>query len=117
MKKSKDPKVQKFLEELKKHDAQKFDIVSAARAVVFKAYPAVSEKIMYDGIMFTREKDFGGLFVYKEHVSFEFSNGASFKNPKKLLEGSGKFRRHLKLYTKGDVKNKDVDFFVRQAGK
>ena len=37
------------------------------------------------------------------------------KDPNKLLEGSGKFRRHLKIKSKEDISNKDVDFFVKQA--
>lgn len=38
---------------------------------------------MYGGIMFSPGDDFGGLFVYKNHVSFEFGNGAKFVAPHK----------------------------------
>jgi len=115
MQKSKDAGVQKFLTELKAFDSDRYKIVTQARALVFAAYPAVSERIMYGGIMFTLEKDIGGLFVSKNHVSFEFSNGAAFKDPEGLLEGVGKFRRHLKLKNSTDVKAKEVAFFVGQV--
>lgn len=36
-------------------------------------------------------------------------------DPNKFLEGSGKFRKHLKIKTEEDVWNKDVTFFVKQA--
>ena len=115
MKKSKNKDVQKFLDELKKFDLEKFTIVEKSRKIVFSEYPKVSERIMYGGIMFTLDNDFGGLFVSKNHVSFEFSNGNKFKDPEKLLEGTGKFRRHLKLKSATDVKNKKVSYFVKQA--
>ena len=37
------------------------------------------------------------------------------KDPKKLLEGTGKFRRHLKIKSFEDVSDKEVAFFVKQA--
>ena len=115
MRKSKSGKVQKWLNELKDVDNEKFKIVELARAVTFKARPKVFERIIYGGIMFTLQKDFGGLFVSKKHVSFEFSEGCTFSDPKKLLEGAGKYRRHLKLKSVTDIEDKEVAFFVRQV--
>jgi hypothetical protein len=114
MKKSANPEVQKWLLELEQFDDEKFKTVATARAIVLKTHPKVSERIMYGGIMFTLTKDLGGLFVNKNHISFEFSEGYIFKDPDRLLEGSGKFRRHLKLNNLADVKEKDVSFFVEQ---
>ncbi len=115
MKKSKDNLVQQFLDELKDFDSEKCNILQIMREIVFTRYPKVSERIMYSGIMFSLGKDFGGLFVSKNHVSFEFSNGYKFADPKKLLEGTGKFRRHLKIKSLIDIEEKEIDFFVKQA--
>lgn len=117
MRKSKNPEVQNWLEELEAFDDEKFAIVVDARKIVLATYSKVSERIIYGGIMFTLGDDIGGLFVSKNHVSFEFSQGYQFKDPKKVLEGAGKFRRHLKLKSRSDVKDKTVEFFVKQAGK
>lgn len=68
-----------------------------------------------DQIILSLEKDFGGLFVSKNHVSFEFGDGSKMKDPDNFLEGTGKFRRHLKLKSSNDVKDKDVSFFVAQV--
>ena len=116
MKKSKDEKVQKFLNGIIMIDNEKFDTLNAMREIVFKIYPKTDERMMYGGIMLSLDaEDFGGLFVRKNHISFEFIKGFLMKDPNKFLEGSGKFRRHLKIKSKEDVKNKDVDFFVKQA--
>ena len=116
MKKSKDEKVQKFLDEIIMIDSAKYNTLNVMREIVFQIYPKTDERIMYGGIMFSLDtEDFGGLFVRKNHISFEFIKGFIMKDPNKLLEGSGKFRRHLKIKSKEDIGNKNVDFFVKQA--
>ena len=115
MKKSKDKKVQQFLEEVMMFSSEQFDILQKLRDIVFKIYPKVTERMMYGGIMFSVEADFGGVFVRKNHISFEFINGFTFKDPNKLLEGAGKFRRHLKIKFLSDIEDKKVDLFVKQA--
>ena len=55
-----------------------------------------------------------GVFCYKNHVSLEFSEGASLSDPDKRLEGSGKKRRHLKLRTLDDITAKDARGYLIQ---
>lgn len=114
-KKSSDERVQEFLDELQNVDIEKSVIVQQLRKMVIARYPKVNERMMYGGIMFSLEEDFGGLFVRKNHISFEFVNGFTMDDPKKRLEGTGKFRRHLKIRSWEDIKEKDVAFFVKQV--
>ena len=115
MKKSKDDEVQKFLDDLKEFDTEKSRIMQHLREIVFNQYPRASEKMMYGGIMFSLGEDFGGIFVRKNHISFEFSEGVFFKDPNNVLEGTGELYRHLKIKTLEDVKDMNVVFFVGQA--
>ena len=115
MKKVVDQKVQQHLQELEQLDPEKLAIVLAARKVVYAEYPKVTERMMYGGIMFTLKEDFGGLFASKNHVSFEFGSGYKMKDPHNHLEGTGKFRRHIKLKTTEDVDKKKVGFYVKQV--
>jgi hypothetical protein len=112
--KIKDEKVQYFLDELEAFDPEKFAIISRLRRIVFVHFPDVNERIIYGGIMFSLKDDFGGLFAYKHHVSFEFSNGYKMHDPEKMLEGKGKFRRHLKIRLLEDIDAKKTEFFVQQ---
>ncbi len=114
-KKTKEVTVVQWRKELKTFDAEKSAIAEQLRTMVFKMYPKTSERIIYGGIMFTYGEDFGGIFVSKNHVSFEFSKGYTFKDPKKLLEGTGKYRRHLKIKSVADIENKEVSSFVAQV--
>ncbi len=115
MKHSNNPKVQAFINDIESHDSEKFTILQALRQQVFTIYPQVGERMMYGGIMFSLETDFGGLFVYKKHLSFEFSNGSEMDDPNQLLEGSGKYRRHLKFSNNADIDTKELAFFLHQV--
>lgn len=115
MDKSKDTRVQNFLDDLQEITPHKHDIIRACRKLVFDTHPEVNERIIYGGIMFSlRGDDFGGLFASKNHVSFEFSQGVDLNDPKGKMEGAGKFRRHIKLKTIDDVEQKTVLLFVQQ---
>ncbi len=117
-KRSKDERVRKFLADTGDASVERLKILDKMRGIVFARFPKVGERIMYGGIMFSVDgEDFGGLFVYKNHISFEFSFGAFMKDEGKILEGGGKLRRHLKILDIGDVEKKKVKFFVGQVGK
>lgn len=116
MKVSEDKRVQRFLNDIKDTDIEKYNILQQCRQIVFEAYTDIVERMMYGGIMFSSDAgDFGGIFAYNKHVSFEFSHGWEMNDPTKVLEGSGKKRRHLKLETETDIADKTVAYFVGQT--
>lgn len=53
----------------------------------------------------------------KEHVTFAFMRGAALPDPQKLLEGTGKGVRHVKLRTVADVKRPGVRKLLADAAK
>lgn len=75
---------------------------------------------MYGGLVFELEQanhktQIGGVFISKKHVSFEFSKGYLFNDPDGILEGGGKYRRHLKLRSFNDIDDKNLIGFFKQA--
>src|SRR5436189_3627281 len=46
---------------------------------------------------------FGYVNAFKDHVNVGFFRGAEIADPEGLLEGTGKFMRHVKLRPEGDV--------------
>lgn len=107
----------KFLKELRDYDSEKYKIVTTLRNLILKANKNASEEIKYGGLLYSDKKPYTGLFVSKNHVSMEFSEGAKFTDPKNILEGSGKYRRHLKLKTLNDIKRASINNFLKQALK
>ena len=59
-------------------------------------------------------EDLGGVFVRKKHISVEFTSGYNMDDPNKFLEGSGKFRWHIKIKDKSEIVEKDLVFLLRQ---
>lgn len=116
MKMSKNEKVQKFLDELDLIDNEQFKILNEVREIVLDTHSKTEEKIMYGGVLFFIDTEmFSGVFAYKNHITIEFSQGFLMKDPDELLEGNGKYRRHLKLKSKEDIRNKQVAAFVEKA--
>ncbi len=95
-------------------------ISNAIKEIVEQIAPDVRFVPKYGGEVLAPDPDsdkkfVGGIFSYKDHVSLEFSQGASFDDPDGRLEGKGKGRRHLKFATVEDVMGKDAEGFLKQA--
>ena len=89
-------------------------------AMIEEICPGAGRRPMYGGIVFEREAGnhktmVCGHFVYKSHVSLEFSNGYQFDDPDSVLEGKGKYRRHIKLVKLSDIDAKSVRIMLEQA--
>jgi hypothetical protein len=56
-------------------------------------------------------------YVYSatDHVQFGFFRGAALEDPKRLLEGNGKFVRHIKLRKSADIDERAFSALLRQA--
>ncbi len=109
------PTVAEFLTQVEITEPDKYEIVKALRDLSFVLHPDLSERMMYGGILFDLAgADVGGIFIYANHVSYEFGHGKGFHDPDHLLEGKGKFRRHLKLQDVSDIESKTAAFFIAQ---
>lgn len=82
--------------------------------------PQASRRAMYGGIVFELESGrhdtmVCGHFVYKQHVSLEFSKGYKLEGFNDVLEGAGKYRRHIKLKCVDDIERLCVRPVLEQA--
>ena len=73
--------------------------------------PTANPRPMYGGTIFELEVDnpksrIGGVYGYANHVSIEFAKGTFLSDPHGVLEGSGKYRRHIKLFRLSDIEDK-----------
>ena len=113
---STDNKVNDFLADIQASSPDHYQILQAARQLFHSVSQPVVESIKYGGLIYQRDHEMvGGIFVYKNHLSIEFSNGAQFDDPHGVLEGGGKYRRHIKLADLSDIESKKVGFYVEQT--
>ena len=58
---------------------------------------------------------FGYVNAFKAHVNVGFFRGAEIADPKNLLEGTGKFMRHVKLTPQTDVNAAALTKLIKTA--
>ena len=69
-------------------------------------------ELMHDGcpVACLEDVPFGYVNVFTAHVNVGFFQGASLPDPARLLQGNGKFMRHVKL--KPETTSNDADLRV-----
>jgi hypothetical protein len=107
--------VQTLLEDIRFVSEQNYEIVEAVRALAKNTFETTSEEVKYGGILFASGVQFAGVFAYKEHVTVEFGNGAKISDPFGFLEGTGKGRRHVKLMSVAQIKDKKLAAYLSLA--
>ncbi len=62
-------------------------------------------EVLHDGhpTVCVADAAFAYVNAYKAHVNVGFFHGAELADPAQLLEGTGKYMRHVKLRPEGDV--------------
>ncbi len=110
------PKIDNFIQDIMLIDKDKGVMVISLRKLVLKIAYKIKEEIKYGGLVFIGDKRlFCGIFVRRNHISVEFDRGVEFQDSDNFLEGSGKLRRHLKIFKPEDIKKKKVAYYVKQS--
>ena len=93
-------------------------VAKAARALVKKTVKGAEEYVNPWNIpSFDSNGPLCCFMAGKEHVTFAFLRGAALPDPEKLLEGTGKGVRHVKLRSVADVKRPGVKELITEAAK
>lgn len=109
-------RVAQFLDDAFSHSHEKAEWMVMVQNLVMDVYPDAQAEIKYGGLVFsTEEALICGIFLSQKHMSVEFGLGYQFLDTDGCLEGSGKFRRHLKIRNVGDIESKQVRYFLTQA--
>ena len=107
--------VDDFLNELRRADEERHALVERVRKLIHDVGPRLREEVKYGGLLFSARSPVCGLFSYDRHLSLEFSQGATLADRHHVLEGEGKFRRHIKLHKIGDLFKKNVREYLDLA--
>jgi hypothetical protein len=110
-------RIGQWLQDVRLLSEERYQLVRSLRTMIMALDKSVTEEIKYGGILFGAANHFCGIFSYKQHVTLEFSEGANLSDQHLVLEGQGKFRRHIKLQTEADVKAKHISKYLLLALK
>lgn len=105
-------------------DAEKEAITKLIHDLIQRAVPKAQTVPKYGGILYTlkpdeKEGQFCGVFVFKNHVHLAFANGTSLDDPSEILQGTGKFRRHISVSDPDllDTHEKAILKLLKQSAK
>jgi hypothetical protein len=103
---------------LEKKDPELRKVADALRGLLKKTVQGCSESVNPWKIpTFESNGPMCILLVRKKHVTFGFLRGTSLPDPGKLLEGTGKNLRHVKLRNLGDLRNPALTELIVAATK
>ncbi len=105
-------------EYVRRKDPKLQRVVRGLRSLVKKTIPRVTESVNPWGIpTFELNGPLCYFMVGKNHVTFGFLEGTSLNDPKRLLEGTGKNLRHVKLRTVEELRQDGLRELLKAAAR
>jgi hypothetical protein len=101
---------------MKEHASELGAIAQQWFEVMRKCGDEVRE-LLHDGcpVACLGDAPFGYVNVFTSHVNVGFFHGAALPDPSRLLQGTGKFMRHVKLRTATSTKATELSRFIDAA--
>ena len=93
-------------------------VVKKLKSLVKQLVPGTAQTVNAWGVpTFEVDQPFCFYMAGKNHVTCGFHQGTSLADPGKVLEGTGKNIRHVKLKTLQDLDSKGLRKLIEQASK
>ena len=94
------------------------DVIRPLRRLVKRAAPQLQESVKWgNGCWVQGKAPVAYVYSAPDYVQFGFFHGADLDDPLGLLEGQGKFVRHVKVRTRADIDERALVALLRQALK
>lgn len=91
-------------------------IIRALRRFVRSTQPQLTESVKWsNGCWLAGTEPVAYVYADKPWVQFGFLTGSSLADPSGLLEGTGRYVRHVKVRTVGDIDRGAFGALLRQA--
>lgn len=109
------PKVQQFFMKL---PPAKREAAMQLRDIIVAVDNSIEETIKWNQLTFVHGKTnlaFIYTFATVEYINLGFFHGTMLKDPKKLLEGTGKGMRHVKIYNAEKIPAKQIAQWIKES--
>lgn len=80
--------------------------------LIYDSYNALSTAFSFSDNL---NEAFCHIALYNKHVNLGFNYGSELENPNRILMGSGKHIRHLKIMKARDLEASHVKIFINKA--
>ena len=93
-------------------------IIGALRDFVKRVQPRLTEAVKWgNGCWVGKKRPVAYVYAATGYVQFGFFMGSSLKDPKKMLEGAGKYVRHIKVSDPSEIDERAFAALLRQAAR
>jgi hypothetical protein len=94
------------------------DVIRVLRKLVKRVAPRLQESVKWgNGCWINGDAPVAYVHCEDDHVQFGFFRGSEFKDPKGLLNGQGKFVRHIKVVKRTDIDEAAFAALLKQAAQ
>jgi hypothetical protein len=91
-------------------------IIRGLRRLVKRVEPGLTESVKWgNGCWIGGNGPVAYVYSAPDYVQFGFFRGSSLKDPKHLLEGNGKYVRHVKVHKPSGIDERSFATLLRQA--
>ncbi len=91
-------------------------VIRALRTFVKRVAPQLQESVKWgNGCWVQGKAPVAYVYSAPDHVQFGFFGGSALKDPMRLLNGEGKFVRHIKVRKRSEIDEKAFGALLRQA--
>jgi hypothetical protein len=91
-------------------------VIRALRTFVKRVAPQLQESVKWgNGCWLQGKAPVAYLYSAPDYVQFGFFRGSELDDPDGLLEGDGKFVRHIKVRKRADIDERAFEALLRQA--
>ena len=92
------------------------NVIRALRTFVKRVAPQLQESVKWgNGCWIQGKAPVAYVYSAPDHVQFGFFGGSALKDPMGLLNGKGKFVRHIKVGKRSDIDEIAFGALLRQA--
>jgi hypothetical protein len=116
------PPGDELLQHLAQYDLAVGELALGLRSVILEEAPGAFETVFRSyalAVWYSLSERFSDSFCYigvsSRHVNLSFCRGVELADPDRLLEGSGKLYRHIKILSRDDLNQPHIRRFIRAA--
>ena len=92
------------------------DVIRALRTFVRRVAPQLQESVKWgNGCWVQGKAPVAYVYSAPDYVQFGFFRGSALEDPRRLLNGEGRFVRHIKLRKRSDIDERAFGALLRQA--
>ncbi len=100
---------------LSKYDKEMSSLARDLRFMILEQVPDIDEVIKWKNLFYEKNGFVFAIVIHKDHVNLQFARGTELDDPERILEGTGKKIRHVKINNTKEINSDKLKNMVIEA--